>query len=83
MILAKAESFLRAAGDLREEELDRLRRAVRAATRDAIRKGGVHTGRLIPQRVAGGRCPSCGAALERGKVDGRTTWWCPGEQDGG
>ena len=36
------------AGELSVEELDRLRRELRAATRDAIRKGGVHTGRLHP-----------------------------------
>ena len=34
----------RVTGELSTEELDRLRRAVRAATRDAIRDGGVHTG---------------------------------------
>jgi formamidopyrimidine-DNA glycosylase len=68
------------AGDLGEDELDRLRRALRAATRDAIRRGGVHTGDLIEHRIRGGRCPRCGAALERAKVGGRTTWWCPDEQ---
>jgi formamidopyrimidine-DNA glycosylase len=67
----------RAAGSLSLEELDRLRRAVRAALRDAIRLGGAHTGRLIPARVAGGRCPRCGAELARGVVGGRTTFWCP------
>ena len=48
-----------------EEELDGLRRALRAATRRAIRLGGVHTGELIPHRERGGACPRCGAALER------------------
>jgi formamidopyrimidine-DNA glycosylase len=66
--------------ELSVEELDRLRRALRAATRDAIRKGGVHTGHLIGERRRGGRCPQCGAALERSRVGGRTTWWCPDEQ---
>ena len=42
-----------AAGTLTEEQLDRLWRAIRAATRDAIRLGGVHTGKLIPHRVLG------------------------------
>ena len=36
------------AGELSVEELDRLRRELRAATRDAIRNGGVHTGRFMP-----------------------------------
>lgn len=70
----------RPAGDLSESELDGLRRALRAATRSAIRKGGVHTGDLIGERHGGGHCPRCAAELERGKVGGRTTWWCPREQ---
>jgi formamidopyrimidine-DNA glycosylase len=70
-------SPLRAAGDLDDDELDALRRALRAATRDAVRNGGVHTGRLIPHRQPGGACPRCGAGLRRATVGGRTTWWCP------
>ncbi|MBA2638348.1 MAG: formamidopyrimidine-DNA glycosylase, partial [Solirubrobacterales bacterium] len=61
-------------------ELDRLRRDLRAAVRDALRKGGVHTGGLIAHRVRGGSCPRCGAALGRAAVGGRTTFWCPAEQ---
>ena len=71
---------LREAGSLSESELDELRRALRAATRRATLRGGAHTGDLIPHRVPGGRCPRCGAELERAKVGGRTTWWCPVEQ---
>ena len=63
--------------ELTTEELDRLRRATRAAMRDAIRLGGAHTGRLNPHRVAGGRCPRCGTELERATIGGRTTFWCP------
>jgi formamidopyrimidine-DNA glycosylase len=70
----------RAANDLSTEELDRLRRTIRAAMRDAIRKGGAHTGRLNAHRVRGGRCPRCGAELCRATVGGRTTYWCPVEQ---
>jgi formamidopyrimidine-DNA glycosylase len=72
----------RVAGELSVEELDRLRRALRAATREAIRQGGVHTGRLIPHRARGGTCPRCGATLERATIGGRTTYWCPREQPG-
>jgi formamidopyrimidine-DNA glycosylase len=70
----------RAANDLSTDELDLLRRTIRAATRDAIRKGGAHTGRLNPERVRGGRCPRCGAELSRATVGGRTTYWCPVDQ---
>lgn len=75
-------SPVRPAGSLGEEELDELRKQIRAANRDAIKKGGVHTGRLIPARVRGGVCPSCGAELRRETVGGRTTYWCPVEQPG-
>jgi formamidopyrimidine-DNA glycosylase len=67
----------RPANELSEEELDALRRTIRAATRDAIRKGGAHTGRLNPHRVRGGRCPRDGTELERATIGGRTTFWCP------
>jgi formamidopyrimidine-DNA glycosylase len=67
----------RTAGELSEEELDRLRRELRAAMRDAIRLGGAHTGRLIPARVRAGVCPRCRTPLERATIGGRTTYWCP------
>ncbi len=67
----------RPAGELSVAELDHLRRQVRAATRDAIRFGGVHTGRFMPHRKPGGHCPRCGTALERATIGGRTTFWCP------
>jgi formamidopyrimidine-DNA glycosylase len=70
----------REAGSLSAEELDELRRALRAATRRAIRRGGVHTGDLISHRRRGGECPRCGTTLERATVGGRTTYWCPREQ---
>jgi len=73
-------SPLRAAGDLGEDELDRLRRELRAATRAALRNGGVHTGEVIPFRKPGAHCPRCDAGMVRGTVGGRTTWWCPQEQ---
>jgi formamidopyrimidine-DNA glycosylase len=73
-------SPLRPAGELTGEELDRLRREVRAATRSAIRKGGAHTGELFPHRIRGGTCPRCGTELRREQVGGRTTYWCPAEQ---
>jgi formamidopyrimidine-DNA glycosylase len=70
----------RPAGELSVEELDRLRREVRAATRSAIRRGGAHTGDMIAERRPGGHCPRCGAEMARATVGGRTTFWCPVEQ---
>lgn len=70
-------SPLRTAGELSVEELDRLRRELRAAVRDAIRNGGVHTGRFMPARERGGVCPRDGTPLQRATVGGRTTYWCP------
>jgi formamidopyrimidine-DNA glycosylase len=70
----------RLTGSLSDEELDRLRRELRAAVRSAIRKGGAHTGDLIPHRERGGHCPRCGAELSRATIGGRTTYWCPVEQ---
>jgi formamidopyrimidine-DNA glycosylase len=70
-------SPLRPANDLSTEELDGLRRAIRAAVRDAVRNGGVHTGRFMPSRVRGGTCPRDGTPLSLDTVGGRTTLWCP------
>ena len=70
-------SPLRSTADLSTEDLDRLRREVRAAVRSAIRKGGAHTGRFIRARRDEGVCPRDGHALSRGRVGGRTTYWCP------
>jgi formamidopyrimidine-DNA glycosylase len=70
-------SPLRPVSTLATEDLDRLRRAVRAAVRSAIRKGGAHTGRFIESRRREGLCPRDHSALAHGKVGGRTTYWCP------
>jgi formamidopyrimidine-DNA glycosylase len=65
---------------LRRPEVDRLYRALRAATESAVRKGGVHTGDVIAARHPGGTCPRCGAEMRHGTVGGRSTWWCSREQ---
>ena len=62
------------------DELTALHRALRSATRAAIRNGGVHTGTVIAHRRPDGHCPRCGAAMQRATVGGRTTWFCPQEQ---
>jgi formamidopyrimidine-DNA glycosylase len=70
----------RPAGSLDEDELDLLRREIRATTRRAIERGGVHTGDVIAFRRRGADCPRCGGPMERATVGGRTTWWCGLEQ---
>ncbi len=70
----------RPAGDLDHDELDDLRRRLRQSIRTAVRRGGVHTGEVVPHRRRGGHCPRCGAEMTRATVGGRTTWWCPVEQ---
>jgi formamidopyrimidine-DNA glycosylase len=67
----------RRTSELTGDELDRVRREVRSSLRSAIRKGGAHTGRLIAARERDGVCPRCGHPLERARVGGRTTYWCP------
>ena len=67
----------RLVSELSVDELDRLRRAVRAAVRSAIRKGGAHTGAFVGARERDGVCPRCGHGLSRARIGGRTTYWCP------
>jgi formamidopyrimidine-DNA glycosylase len=67
----------RLTASLSDEELDRLRRELRTAVRDAIRLGGVHTGRFVEVRGREGSCPRDGHHLERATIGGRTTYWCP------
>jgi formamidopyrimidine-DNA glycosylase len=72
----------RPAGELSTEELDLLRRTIRAATREAIRKGGVHTGTFVAHRRPDDHCPRCGATVTKATIGGRTTFWCPDCQPG-
>jgi formamidopyrimidine-DNA glycosylase len=67
----------RLVSELSAEDLDRLRREIRAAVRSAIRKGGAHTGTFIESRRRAGVCPRDGTSLARDKIGGRTTYWCP------
>lgn len=62
------------------DELARIHGEMRRVLRAAIPTGRVpsRAGWLTGRRDAdGARCPRCGAALERGRVAGRGTVWCP------
>ncbi len=67
----------RLTSELSVDDLDHLRREVRAAVRSAIRLGGAHTGRFISAREREGVCPRDGHHLNRARIGGRTTYWCP------
>jgi formamidopyrimidine-DNA glycosylase len=65
--------------DLDDDELARLRRAVRAAIRGAIEAGGTGRSAFARSRALG-LCPRHGLELAAAKVGGRTTRWCPLDQ---
>jgi formamidopyrimidine-DNA glycosylase len=65
--------------DLDPDELARLRRAVRAAIRGALKAGGTGRSPFARSRALG-ICPRDGSALSSAKVGGRTTRWCPLDQ---
>src|SRR3954467_13553120 len=69
------------ASSLDEDDLDRLRREIRSATRRAIARGGVHTGDVIAHRRRDGVCPRCGADMARATIGGRPPYWCAAAQD--
>jgi formamidopyrimidine-DNA glycosylase len=66
--------------DVTDKERKVLHRAVVRAVADAEREGGVHTLPFIEHRRQGGVCPRDGAELQRVKVGGRTSWFCPVHQ---
>lgn len=70
----------RPADSLDVGEQTRLHRAIRTTLRVLGRRGGSHTGDLMPARLPGGHCPRDGAPLERRTVGGRTTFSCPVHQ---
>ena len=70
----------RPASSLTAEERRRLARSVRTTLRVLGRRGGSHTGDLMPERQRDGRCPLDGAALRRDTIGGRTSYWCPRHQ---
>ena len=73
----------RQVGSLDRDERGRVYRAIRRVLRDSLPHGRVPTKRTWLTGVRDGRdatCPRCGARLERVKVGGRTSVFCPREQ---
>jgi formamidopyrimidine-DNA glycosylase len=80
---------LRPAGSLSETEVTALHREIRAVLREATEGGGTTSDNYVDAEGSVGRytplvydragkpCPSCGAILERIKVSGRGTVYCP------
>ncbi|MDT8911927.1 DNA-formamidopyrimidine glycosylase family protein [Amycolatopsis sp. PS_44_ISF1] len=66
--------------ELTAPEVTRLLRATRASVTAALKNGGVHTLTVVEFRRPGARCPRDQAPMARGKVGGRTSWWCSAEQ---
>jgi formamidopyrimidine-DNA glycosylase len=70
----------RPADSLDAGEQARLSRAVSTTLRVLGRRGGSHTGDLMPAREPAGVCPRDGTPLLRRTVGGRTTYSCPKHQ---
>ncbi|MCU1372607.1 MAG: DNA-formamidopyrimidine glycosylase [Ilumatobacteraceae bacterium] len=66
----------RPAGSLSDAELRRLHRRIVATVGELFERGGSHRGDLQVERHRDGRCPRCGAPLDRRTVGGRTTYSC-------
>lgn len=66
--------------DIGADDVKRLHSAMAQVLRTAVRHGRVPG---LPRWLTGVRdgpdphCPRCGNALARGRVGGRTSWWCP------
>jgi formamidopyrimidine-DNA glycosylase len=69
--------------DLTNDDVKSLHTAMAAVLRTAVRHGRVPG---LPRWLTGvrddpdPRCPRCGTALRHARINGRTSWWCPGCQ---
>jgi len=82
---------LRPAGSLEEDDIARLRKAIRAALELGISRQGAtlrdyrdpdgRRGRMQREFTVYGRagepCPRCGTPIEKTRAGGRGTWYCP------
>jgi formamidopyrimidine-DNA glycosylase len=80
MLFRSSLSPVRMTDTLDQTDVSRLHRHLLATLRILGKRGGSHTGDLMPERRPGGRCPKDGHELVRDAVGGRTSWWCPHHQ---
>ncbi len=67
----------RAANSLSPDEVADLALALHETLRQLFERGGSHMGDTQEERHKDGVCPRDGASLQRTKVGGRTSYWCP------
>ncbi len=70
----------RRADSLSEDEIKRVHRGVRQVLRRAIKTGGDEnfpSDFLVSRSSRGASCKSCGAAIEKRTIAGRTAYFCP------
>jgi formamidopyrimidine-DNA glycosylase len=70
----------RAAAGLSEQELKRVYRATRLILKRAIQTGGdpeFPPGFLVSRSGRGAGCSRCGTEIEKIRVGGRTSYFCP------
>jgi formamidopyrimidine-DNA glycosylase len=76
-----------AINQLDPERLRELHRTMRRVLRLAVDRGGqvekLPRGYLLPERREGGRCPRCGAGLQRSETAGHTSYFCSHCQEPG
>jgi formamidopyrimidine-DNA glycosylase len=54
-----------------------MRRVLRTSIRNNAEIDRLPKSYLLPHRDSDGRCPRCGGGLEKGRVSGRGTYYCP------
>ncbi len=72
----------RTAGDIIGDDLDTLWQGLRTTRDRVLEKNGSHQGVLIQSgaREKGEHCPRCDVEMQRVKVAGRTSYFCPAHQ---
>lgn len=72
----------RTAGDITGDDLDTLWQGLRTTRDRVLEKNGSHRGVMIQSgaREQGAHCPRCDVEMQRVKIAGRTSYFCPAHQ---